>query len=314
MPSFVVSTDQLKTFSNRLLRWYRKSGRDLPWRHTHDPYRILISEIMLQQTQVTTVIERYQRWLKRFPTITSLAKAPTAEVLQEWAGLGYNRRALALQQIAQRVMTEYDGQFPTTIDELKSFKGIGDYTAHAIASFALQQRVPLVDTNIKRVLGRVFFGYQQLEKMRDAHGEFWALSKQITDRTTSPYNFNQGMMDFGALICIAKKPKCETCPMQSICKSYPDILAANPEQLRVKKKSNEPLYYGQPRRIWRGRILQYLNTQSKATTLQAIGRHIQTDWQDNRLEWLEAVVATMVKDGLVSYQQSHQHSKVTLPQ
>ncbi len=309
MQSFTVDSAQLAQFPRKLISWYQKSGRDLPWRNTHDPYRILISEVMLQQTQVITVIERYERWLKRFPTVQSLAAAPTAAVLQEWAGLGYNRRALALHQIAQRVLRDYAGQFPTDIAELQTFKGIGEYTAHAIASFAFKQRAPLVDTNIKRVLGRIFFGFKKLEQLRDEHGLFWTLSRMIIERAKSPYDFNQGMMDFGATICIAKRPKCAVCPMQTICKSYPSILKANPEQLRVKTKRTEPLYFGQPRRIWRGKILQYLQTHQVATLTQ-IGKAIQPDWKAERLPWLTAVIATMAKDGLVSYRQS----KVTLPQ
>jgi A/G-specific adenine glycosylase len=299
MVSFVVSTDQVKAFSRTLLRWYRKFGRDLPWRHTQDPYHILVAEVMLQQTQVTTVIERYQRWFKRFPTIAALAKAESAAVLKEWSGLGYNRRVLALQQIAQRVMTEFRGKFPADIATLKSFNGIGDYTAHALASFAFQQRVPLVDTNIKRVLGRIFFGYKKLEKIRDDHEQFWELSRKVIDRTSSPYDLNQGLMDFGAIVCTAKQPRCHVCPMQTICRSYPAILQAQPEHLRVKTKRHEPLYYGQPRRIWRGKILQYLHTQPKGATLQAIGRHLQADWQDSRLEWLDSVIRTMIKDQLI---------------
>lgn len=299
MSSFVVSTIQLKRFSNRLLRWYHHYGRNLPWRHTHDPYRILIAEVMLQQTQVKTVVERYHHWLKRFPTVHALARATTTAVLKEWAGLGYNRRALALQQIAQRVVTEFKGKFPTDIATLKSFKGIGDYTAHALASFAFQQRVPLVDTNIKRVLGRIFFGYKKLEKIRDDHGQFWALSQKVIDRTSTPYDLNQGLMDFGAIVCTAKQPRCNECPMQTICRSYPAILQAKPEQLRVKTKRHEPLYFGQPRRIWRGKILQYLHTQPKGATLQAIGQHLQSDWQDSRLDWLDSIVRTMLKDQLI---------------
>lgn len=299
MSSFTVSTTALTTFRQRLLAWYRRAGRDLPWRHTHDPYKILVSEMMLQQTQVTTVITRYQRWLKRFPTIQVLAKATTAAVLQEWSGLGYNRRPLALHNIAKLVVEQHHGKFPSDITELQKFKGIGDYTAHAMASFAFKQRVPLVDTNIKRVLGRIFFGYRKLETIRDNVGIFWELSRQLIASAKSPYDVNQGLMDFGALICTAKQPKCPTCPMRTICQSYPDILTAHPDRLRVKAKRTEPVFFGQPRRIWRGKILQLLHQHTTGLTVTAIGKQLQPDWDDTRQAWLQAVIATLVKDKML---------------
>ncbi|EKD78249.1 MAG: hypothetical protein ACD_41C00384G0004 [uncultured bacterium] len=285
-------------FRQKLLRWYRVHGRTLPWRHTHDPYKILLSEMMLQQTQVDRVIERYTCWLKRFPTVQSLGQASPADALRAWSGLGYNRRALALHQIAQHVVNEHHGRFSKDVNDLMKFKGIGEYTAHAIAVFAYRQPVPLVDTNIKRVLGRIFLGYKQLARQRDEEDVFWELSRQIIARSKRSYDLNQGLMDFGALVCTAKQPKCHTCPMQTICKSYPAILRANPERLRVKPKRHEPLYFGQPRRIWRGRILRYLHTISPAT-LPTIGRAIQPDWQAKRLPWLTSVVHTLEKDQMV---------------
>ncbi len=295
-----MSTRALTSFRQRLLAWYRRAGRDLPWRHTHDPYHILVSEMMLQQTQVTTIMSRYQRWLKRFPTVQILAQATSADVLQEWSGLGYNRRPLALHNIAKLVVEEYHGKFPQDIKTLKQFKGIGDYTAHAMASFAFKQRVPLVDTNIKRVLGRIFFGYRKLETIRDDVGIFWELSLQLIAPAKSPYDVNQSLMDFGALVCTAKQPKCPTCPMRTMCKSYPDILTAHPDRLRVKAKRSEPLFFGQPRRIWRGQILSFLHTQqSNTATLNVIGKAIQPDWDNDRLDWLKAVIVTLVKDNMV---------------
>lgn len=254
--------------------------------------------MMLQQTQVDRVTERYRRWLKRFPTVQTLAKAPPAAVLQEWSGLGYNRRALALHNIAKKITHEYDGRFPKDVNELMQFKGIGKYTAHAIASFAYQQPVPVVDTNSKRVLGRIFLGFKQLEKKRDHPDIFWKLSQNIVGASRRAYDLNQGLMDFGALVCTAKRPKCQICPMRTLCKSYPAILTADPERLRVKTKRHEPLYYGQPRRIWRGRILQYLHTTPSAK-LNTIGRAIQPDWEAKRLPWLKSVIKTLQQDKMV---------------
>lgn len=298
MSSFVVSTQQLGQFRKRLLRWYSQHRRNLPWRHTHDPYRILISEVMLQQTQVAKVIERYKRWLKHFPTVQHLAQARSSDVLREWSGLGYNRRALALHHTAKKIMDECQGQFPRDVMALQRFNGIGKYTAHAIASFAFRKRVPLVDTNIKRVLGRIFFGYKKLERLRDDETVFWELSNKVVASSASVYELNQGLMDVGAMICTAKQPKCQVCPMRTICKSYPAILTASPDRLRVKTKRIEPLFFGQPRRIWRGRILRYLHS-NQSSTLTEIGRALQTDWTSSRLPWLKNVVQTLEKDRMV---------------
>src|SRR5215210_6837684 len=141
-----------------ILAWYRRTHRDLPWRHTRDPYHILVSEVMLQQTQVDRVIPKYRAFLQRFPTLADLAVAPAGEVIRAWAGLGYNRRALNLQRTAQAVRDEYGGKFPDTPEALRRLPGVGPYTAGAVACFAFEQDVAFMDTNIRRVIRRVFAG------------------------------------------------------------------------------------------------------------------------------------------------------------
>lgn len=300
MKSFVVSITQIKQFRKKLLNWYKQHGRDLPWRLTHDPYAIMLSEVMLQQTQVATALNRYVRWLEHFPTLKSLADAPTGEVLQEWSGLGYNRRALALQNAAKQIVYEQHGKFPDTLEELMRLKGIGKYTASAILCFAFKKPVPIVDTNVKRVLGRLFFGYKTLAKLIATDEPFWVLKQKVVPKNSTSYNFNQGTMDFGAIICQARKPKCEICPMQKICKSYPEILTAKKDVLRVKQQRTEPLYFGKPRRIWRGKILNYVQNHSEyPIPIRIIGQAIQMDWVVERLPWLKSVIKTMEKDGLV---------------
>lgn len=308
MKSFTVSIAAIQTFRTKLLTWYKQHGRDLPWRLTHDPYSIMLSEVMLQQTQVNTVIERYNRWLQRFPTLASLADAPTSEVLKEWSGLGYNRRALALHTAAKQIVYERNGKFPNTLEELMQLKGIGKYTASAILSFAFKKPVPIVDTNVKRVLGRIFFGYKLLAEHINTDEPFWELKQKIVPKNSTAYNFNQGIMDFGATICIARKPKCEVCPMQKICKSYPEILTAKKDLLRVKQKRTEPLYFGEPRRIWRGRILKLLHDQ-KNVSLKKLGQLLMLDWDKKRLDWLKDVMKTLEKDGLVVVK----NGRVSLP-
>src|SRR5437764_15424425 len=161
--SLKLETEQLKRVHAHLLQWYATEHRDLPWRSTHDPYAILVSEMMLQQTQVQRVLPKYEQFLAAFPTLADLATASTADVISVWVPLGYNRRAVSLQSIARQVIAEYDGHIPKTIDELLKLKGIGSYTAGAIACFAYHKQVATVDTNIRRVLYRIFLGLEQPE-------------------------------------------------------------------------------------------------------------------------------------------------------
>ncbi|MBI2415415.1 MAG: A/G-specific adenine glycosylase [Candidatus Kerfeldbacteria bacterium] len=310
MKSLTLSTQSIQRLRKNLLNWYGHCGRNLPWRQTHNPYRILISEVMLQQTQVDRVRQRYRQWLQQFPTVQHLATAPTAAVLRAWSGLGYNRRALALQHTAKMIVAHYHGKFPQTIAELQTLPGIGRYTASAIAAFAFAQPVAIMDTNVKRVLGRILLGWRRLAELRDDNAAAWALTEQVVPTGTTAYNFNQGLMDFGALVCTAKAPRCPTCPMRRFCKSYPDIGTASSDQLRVKSKRTEPLFFGQPRRIWRGKILQFLQYQSKPSVgYTQIGRAIQADWSSTRLPWLKQVLQSMINDGLIR----QQRNRIALP-
>lgn len=198
-------------FRRKLLMWFATHGRRLPWRKTRDPYRIWVSEIMLQQTQVDRVVLFYQNFLKKFPTVLTLAKARWPSVLAAWRGLGFYRRARNMQRTAKIVAHNLSGRFPTTAQELEKLPGIGPYTARAIAAFAYEQDVLVLDTNTSRVLSRVF-GVTGKELLRAAatnaadfvpRGKSWA--------------FHQGLMDFGAMVCTAKDPKCEMCVMRSFC-------------------------------------------------------------------------------------------------
>ncbi len=292
---------QRSRFRRKLLAWYKTSQRILPWRQTHDPYAIVVSELMLQQTQVERVIEKYQAWMKRFPTVRSLAGAPRADVIAQWQGLGYNRRALYLHRIAKTIVSDFGCVFPQTVDELVQLPGIGRYTAAAVVSFAYSAHEPIVETNVKRVVGRIFLGYKAL--LHAPEERLWRVAHELLPRDRRSYHFNQALMDFGALVCTAKRPRCEICPMQSICASYPDILRARPEQLRVKKPVYEKQYFGHPRRIWRGKILAYLHSPNAkhGATESAIGKAIQNDFSAQRLPWLRSVIFTLVSDGFVQY-------------
>lgn len=286
-----------KRFQEKLLDWYSEHSRELPWRNTHDPYHIVVSELMLQQTQVDRVIPKYDAWFKQFPTVKSLADAPTKDVIAAWQGLGYNRRALYLQRIAQTVLDEFNGAFPKTREELLELPGIGPYTAGALMSFAYKADEAIVDTNVIRLLGRMFIGYKDLPSVSEK--ELWNLSKSMIPKKGKTYYFNQALMDFGAMVCDLRKPKCDECPFQKMCASYPDIQDAKPNELRYQKKAKEKLYFGKPRRIWRGKILKYLHEVESATPLQ-IGYNIQHDFEQDRLDWVKEVIITLEKDGLIS--------------
>jgi len=206
-------------FRERLLSWYRRHGRDLPWRQTSDPYHILVSEIMLQQTQVERVLPKYAEWLEKYPSLHALASAPEGEVNATWYPLGYNVRPRRLQTIAREAVARYGGQLPADEETLLSFKGIGAYTAGAIRSFAFRERAAIVDTNVARVLFRVFVGKGD-PKSHAMKRHLWAISETLVP-SRHVFDFNQALMDLGAMVCVARNPKCLVCPMAKSCRAFP---------------------------------------------------------------------------------------------
>ncbi|MBI4887571.1 MAG: A/G-specific adenine glycosylase [Acidobacteria bacterium] len=208
---------QRQRFRRALLAWYAAHGRDLPWRTTPDPYHILVSEIMLQQTQVDRVLPKYLEWLDRYPSLAALAAAPGREVARAWRPLGYNIRPRRLHAIAREAVARYDGRLPSDADTLLSFKGIGAYTAGAIRSFAFGQRAAILDTNVARVLFRVFVARGD-PKGHATRKHLWTVSEALLPRTRV-FDFNQALMDLGALVCVARTPKCPVCPLARMCRS-----------------------------------------------------------------------------------------------
>ena len=206
-----------RNFRARLLKWYAQHGRDLPWRKTEEPYHILVSEIMLQQTQVERVLPKYGEWLAKYPTMEELAEAPLTEVKKTWYPLGYNIRPIRLHSIAKESVAHYGGTLPKDSERLQDFKGIGRYTAGAIRAFAFREDAPILDTNVMRVLHRVFVGKGDPKKHKSV---LWDLSEAMIPKGKG-YDFNQALMDFGALMCTARDPYCLLCPMKKICKTYP---------------------------------------------------------------------------------------------
>jgi A/G-specific adenine glycosylase len=202
-------------FRHTLLRWYRVHGRSLPWRETSDPYHILVSEVMLQQTQVDRVLPKYAEWLTKFPSLEALAAADEA-LVTETRPLGYNIRPRRLQAIARESVAQHGGQLPRDEATLLGFKGLGRYTVGAIRSFAFRERAPILDTNVARVLFRVFVGRGDA-KSHAMIQRLWAVAEAVLPRK-HVFDFNQALMDFGATLCSARAPRCPECPMRRGCR------------------------------------------------------------------------------------------------
>jgi A/G-specific adenine glycosylase len=220
-------------FAGSLLGWYQQQGRSLPWRNTRDPYRIWVSEIMLQQTTVATVLGRYDVFLQQFPTLADLATAPVEQVIDAWAGLGYYSRARNLHHAAGRIQTEYAGIFPADPDILQQLPGIGRSTAGAIVSLAFDRSAPILDANVRRVLCRLF-ALQQPPRSAAAEKMLWKWSELLTP-TQQVHDYTQAMMDLGAMICLPTNPQCESCPVNTYCLAYHQGLQQDIPLKTVKK-------------------------------------------------------------------------------
>ncbi|MDB4915558.1 MAG: putative adenine glycosylase [Gemmatimonadetes bacterium] len=213
----------VRTFGTQLRKWFRKNGRDLPWRKTRDPYRILVSELMLQQTQVSRVVPKYAEFLETFPTLHHIARAKPMRVTEAWSGLGYYARARNLHALA-KVVTDSGrnvyGVLPPDAEDLRELPGIGAYTAGAVSSFAYERRAELVDTNVGRVIKRVFAPHADL-KTGKGQKQVWAIAKAILPRTgKATWVHNQAIMELGALVCTARVAHCHVCPVRKVCTTY----------------------------------------------------------------------------------------------
>ncbi|HZR57632.1 MAG TPA: A/G-specific adenine glycosylase [Terriglobales bacterium] len=217
-----------KLFRRQLLRWYDANARDLPWRRDRDPYRVWLSEVMLQQTRVAAVIEHYHRFLQRFPTIEKLAAAREASVLAVWSGLGYYRRARMLHTAAKKIVSERGGTFPGSSAELKTLPGIGRYTAAAIASIAFNEPIAVVDGNVERVLQRV--AGERLEKEK-----IWEMAQRLVS-PQRPGDSDQAIMELGATICLPRQPKCLACPVVELCATRGELPAPEKYGRQMKRE------------------------------------------------------------------------------
>jgi A/G-specific adenine glycosylase len=294
-----------------LLDWYRASARPLPWRQTRDPYAVLVSELMLQQTQVSRVLPKFLEFLERFPTFDALAAASRAEVIRRWAPLGYNLRAVRLHDVARQVV-ERGGSLPDEVSTLIGLRGLGRYTAAAVACFAFGRAVPVLDTNVRRVLGRVFLGEPDPRGVPQAR--LWQLAEQVLPPDDA-YDWNQALMDLGAIICTARRPACPVCPLREHCGARPSFEAdAGAEQPALLKEHAAPYHVNSrprapspprvasgepPRRILRGRLVQLLRDldPGKTLTLADAARRLRPGLGDP--DWLLPIAEGLAADGLI---------------
>jgi A/G-specific adenine glycosylase len=290
---------------SKVLHWYKKNARRLPWRGSKNPYRILLSEIMSQQTQVSRVVVFYKGWLRKFPTLSAVAKASKPDVLRQWSGLGYNSRALRLHALANHVTENLKGALPRTVDGLLQLPGIGRYTAHAIACLAFGENVAVVDINVRRIYSRLCWKVRSAAALKPEPG-IWKIAKSYLPNRKAA-EWNQALMDLGARICTARNPKCEICPVNAQCAS------AFSKALRKKptfEKRTEPSFKGIPRRIYRGRILKALH--DKPLTSRQIGIRVVDHFQQDDLKWMNEILEKMKVDTLISIHGAGTRKKVSI--
>ncbi|MBE0644044.1 MAG: A/G-specific adenine glycosylase [Bacteroidetes bacterium] len=286
-----------RVLRQRVLRWYARHRRVLPWRDVDNPYSIMVSEFMLQQTQVSRVLDHLPRWLERFPDLPALARASRRDVLLAWSGMGYNRRALQLHAAAQSIVAEFGGVLPSDPALLQQLPGFGRYTAHAVACFGHRRRLPLVEVNIRRVLSRLTTDMQSETRLLP-EAETWRLAELLLPPRAF-YDWNQALMDLGATICTARAPKCDRCPLQAECPSahrlVPDTIRRSPAGVTAYNLVREV-----PRRIYRGRVVEFLRgAEGHCTSASRLHRVLfDIDGEEERARLLD-ILATLERDGMV---------------
>ncbi|MFN2527583.1 MAG: A/G-specific adenine glycosylase [Candidatus Baltobacteraceae bacterium] len=285
-----------------LLAWYEEQGRSwLPWRSTRDPYKILVSEFMLQQTQVDRVLPKYGAFIERFPTVAALAAASTADVLREWKGLGYNSRAVRLKAIAQTVSAQFSGVMPREREALLALPGVGAYTAAALAAFAFDEDDLAPDTNVRRVTHRTLYGLEYPAKAPAP--ELDAAGKHLVPRGRG-HDWNSALMDLGATICTARAPKCLICPVRRSCNASP-VDAAQLELLRSrfasKRSPQEAIPFVQTTRFARGRIVDRLRELAPGSGMSLFDLHrdLRAVLPPESLGGMENTLKALERDGIV---------------
>ena len=292
---------QIDIIRRRLLGWYKTEKREFLWRTTRDPYIILVSEIMLQQTQTTRVALMLPKFLRRFPSLEALSRARVASVIRAWQGMGYNNRAVRLRQLAREIMVRHHGEIPTDIPTLLELPGIGSYTAHAIACFAFRQPVAVVDVNVRRVVSRIFSTMASISMVLP-DDIIEPLAQSVVGKKS--YDLNQALMDLGSTICIARFPRCEECPVSRSCGSRASLFQSSPRRMpiRHRRTSTEPSHMGIPNRIWRGKIVATLGRlrTTESISVTRLGRSLTPNFDDTDRKWLLTIISGLQRDGLLS--------------
>jgi A/G-specific adenine glycosylase len=285
--ALMVDGALLEETRERVLAWFAEAGRDLPWRATRDPYRVLVAEVLAQQTQAARAAAAWPRFLERFPDVAALAAAAPAEVLRAWQGLGYNRRALALHRTARAV--EERGGWPDTVEELAALPGIGPYTARAVACFALEHRVAPVDTNVARVLARSLAGADPAQLTPAAR-------QRLADRAMpegQPWAWSSALMDVGALHC-RPRPRCQGCPLAPSCRWR----ALGPDAPPPRPRAQAP--FATSDRRWRGAVVRALAGAPDGLDRAALADAVQAAAADRPAGWFEALLHLLEAEGMVA--------------
>jgi A/G-specific adenine glycosylase len=311
----MIAITSKEKIQSKLLQWFKKNKRDLPWRRARDPYAIWVSEIMLQQTQVATVIPYYQKFLKSFPTIHHLAKSDLSKVLKVWEGLGYYSRARNLHRASKIVLTSFRGKIPETLKDLIGLPGIGRSTAGSILSFAFHKDAPILDGNAKRVLSRLFAVSSNPVKSK-TEGLLWQISESLIPKGFSN-PFNQALMDLGSMLCTPKEPECDRCPLRRFCKGR---ASGKPERFPAKKVKRAIPHIESVSAVIKkdGRVL--LNQRPPAGLLGGLwefpnwrikGKKIQKQQLKNQID-REVGLSINVKESIGTFHQTYSHFKLTL--
>jgi A/G-specific adenine glycosylase len=248
---------------------------------------------MLQQTQVQRVLIKYPEFLRRFPTIRSLARAPLRDVVMIWRGMGYNNRAVRLHLLARAVVEFHDGMLPDNHQALSALPGIGRYTANALLSFAFGRTVPVVDVNVRRVLSRILWKMESVNSLQE-DGMLWQAAELLLPRGRA-YDWNQALMDLGATICTARAPRCDTCPVFSVCSSSGKMC-----KTRAPIPAKERVFNRVPHRVYRGRIIEVLRDNSRGMHVAGVGKQIYKGFSKRNERWLTMLIRGLERDGLVT--------------
>lgn len=311
----VNKQNHMEGFATEIWAWYARHKRTLPWRDllieddTQRAYRVLVSEIMLQQTQVPRVVVIFRQFLDRFPTLADLANASNKEVILAWRWMGYNSRALRLRDAAKIILEDHGGVFPKEMDELLSIKGIGPYTAAAVRNFAFNIATPCIDTNIRRILHRSFLGPENEDGTWPVSDkELLKLAEEVlavaVDGTEGHdgRNWHAALMDFGSIVCTKANPKWEICPLteRGLMKAAYKVVPLKKDRIKKTEPGRMMGAKFVPNRIFRGRIVDALRDAKKGMTLDEIGREISTDWDPAEHErWLSAIVDKLVAETML---------------